>query len=483
MNKTEIKIIPTPQKAVFGAKDCTVNRCIKTNHQEFEKYLDVFTQAASKIYKADFCIGDDGIELAFDSKVKAGAYKMSVNGKSFVISASDTEGVLYGIASALQYIKIAEDGKVSVKSVEIEDYPEKPFRGLMFSNCLWYPVRAVLRYIDICFLFKINYLHIHFGDNSYYTLPSTKYPKLNRQGMFYSEEDIKCISEYAKLRGITIIPEVETPGHTKIFNKTYPHIFSCELVEDDARTVSEMGTVITSENIICAGSEASINAVFDLVDETCRLFPDTPFIHIGGDEANIESWGKCNQCRKYMQEHDIEDVYELYSEFVGRVADRVLKNGKTPVVWEGFPEKGMKYIPKETVVIQWESHYNKAQTLLDEGFKLINASWKPLYIVNHYVENWGPFEIMDWNVHNWQHWWNKSDAYLNPVNVQPTDNVLGAEICVWGLPYERAVNRVIDNLAALSERTWTTDRVCSKHEIHLKLIEVCDIAGRLIQDI
>jgi len=233
--------------------------------------------------------------------------------------------------------------------------------------------------------------------------------------------------------------------------------------------VTENGDVIDSGDLICAGNPAAMDAIKALIAEISEMFPESPYIHIGGDEANIAAWNDCEHCVKYMKENKIEDEYELYSDFVGRVAQSVLDNGKVPIVWEGFPKKGTERVPKETIVIAWESHYQLVTDLLEAGFKIINCTWQPLYIVNSLNQRWNPYDIMAWNVYNWQHWWEHSEAKLNPITVQATDQVLGAQICSWGLTYEQDINFVMENISALSERTWSVHRECNDAEFHGKM--------------
>lgn len=389
---------------------------------------------------------------------------------------------MYGIATAIQYIDI-KNGKIVVKKTEIEDYPDKPYRGLMVDLARqWHSPYTIFKYIDLCFFYKIKHLHLHFCDNERYTLPSKKYPKLNKDGNFYSAAEINDFCEYAKARGVIIVPEIEMPGHGKILNDVYSEIFSCEISGDDNLEMrSETGALITSDNIICAGSDKCFEAICDIIDETAELFKDFPYIHIGGDEAQIAVWNRCKHCREYMQKHNLKNEKALYSEYTGRVTKYVLSKNKIPIVWEGFPEEGMEMIPKETIVILWENHYNTPEALLGAGFKLINCSWKPLYVVNHYVQKWDPFTILKWNTYNWQHWWTESRASKQPIQLEPTDNVLGAQLCAWELTYEQEISRVIENLAAVSERTWTADSVCSENEFHIKLINITYRAGRLVR--
>ena len=210
------------------------------------------------------------------------------------------------------------------------------------------------------------------------------------------------------------------------------------------------------------------------------MFPDAPYIHIGGDEAMIASWKNCAVCRQYMEENGIEDEYELYSDFVGRVSRMVLARGKTPIVWEGFPKKGSHRIPKETVVMAWESYYHQSYELLEEGFQIINASWKPLYITPE--RKWTPKDILAWDLHTWSNWNFKSEAALNPIHVQPTEQLLGGMLCVWEGTFDFEFGFTMENLAAASERIWTLKRMRTDEEYAKKQYRYLGKASRLVQD-
>ena len=184
-----------------------------------------------------------------------------------------------------------------------------------------------------------------------------------------------------------------------------------------------------------------------------------------------------------MKKNEIEDVYELYSDFVGRVAQMVLDMGRTPIVWEGFPKKGAHRVPKETIVIAWESYYNYATDLLADGFKIINASWQPLYIVPGLNLTWGHKEILGWSVYGWQHWWPNSAAHLNPINVEPTEQVIGGQLSAWESTYEQEIGTVMRNLAALSERVWNVKRLWDDKTYARRYSGISQKMARLIQDI
>lgn len=465
-----IPLIPTPKKVrIYDDTITLANLSIHTNHCPWKKHISIFQDYFRRINDTVPIESCGGIELYFDSSIKASGYVFdSTNG--IRISASDEEGILYGLATALQLIKV-ENSRLSAPKFHIEDYPDKEYRGLMVDLArLWHPMHTIFRYIDICFYFKVKYLHLHFIDDQIYSLPSKHFPNISTKGKSYTFEEIETVRKYAAERNIILVPEVEVPGHARSLISAYPEVFGNNFTADCNTTIiTESGSVIDRGNIICAGNPKAMEGVTALIKEVIEMFPESPYIHIGGDEANIKAWNMCADCVQYMKNNNIEDEYELYSDFIGRVAQVVLDNGKVPIVWEGFPVKGTERVPKETIVIAWESHYHMVYDLLKEGFKVINCSWQPLYIVPNTKLRWNPSDILAWNVYNWQHWWPNSEARLNPINVAPTDAVLGGQLCSWECSYEQEVNFIMENLAAVSERTWTVRRECDDAEFQKKL--------------
>ena len=141
-------------------------------------------------------------------------------------------------------------------------------------------------------------------------------------------------------------------------------------------------------------------------------------------------------------------------------------------------------ISKDVLVIRWENHYQNVYDLLKNGFKVINCLWQPLYVVSGIFEHerYHFEDILDWNVYEWKHWWPESDASLNPIQIQPTEQVLGAQICAWELTYEREIQRIVENLAALSERSWSVKRICNKYDYQNKAYKILDKIYMLISE-
>ena len=476
------KLLPTP-KIYRENKDnrLSFSQSIISNCKVFENAIPAFNEILKKLFKISLTYEKGGLELVLDTSLAPDAYVIDTEGGSFVIRASAKEGLMYALSSTIQLITVTGN-KLSAPSLYIEDKPDKEYRSLMLDlSREWHTMDQILNFVDLCFLYKINYLHLHFIDDPRYTLPSKLFPKLSTVGESYTEEEIKKLVDYAYARGINLVPEFECPGHAGSMTTQYPDIFANASEGVGGKFYNELGEEMSGDSLLCAGSEKAFKATCDLLTEMSEMFPHSKYIHIGGDEALIQLWNQCPNCRKYMQDNGIEDVYELYSEYVARITDHVLSIGRTPIVWEGFPKKGAERISKDVVVIAWESHYHLAPDLLDEGFSIINASWQPLYIVPSLNRRWLPIDILNWNVYNWQHWWEHSVATKTPITVPETTKVMGSILCSWCITYEQEVARIMENLIAMNERVWNTKRVTSDSEYIATFKTIYPLAARIMQ--
>ena len=478
-------IIPVPKKVTEAdGKFYTKKLAVCTDVSEWNTYVDVAVDAFSRTYFTDFENAECDVVLTKDESLKAASYKINVDEK-IVVSAPDDEGICYGIATLLQLAEFDDvSGTIHVEKCTIEDWGDKDYRALMIDLVSsWHPLDKVLRLMDVCFYQKVKYVHLHLIDNTACRIPSKAYPALATPKYSYSYEDIQVMRDYANARGLKLIPEFDIPGHARRLVTTYRDTFGNVLDEgaEIEGATTEIGFHIKTDDVICAGSEKCFEGMKTLFAEVCELFPESEYIHIGGDEAYIQVWDICETCRKYMKEHGIEDRYELYSEYVARIAQVVIDLGRTPIVWEGFPRKGSERIPRQTIVCAWESHYNFAPDLLEDGFKIINGSWQPLYIVFN-SKRWTKENIMDWNVCEWQHWWQHSKATLNPIHVQDSDQVWGAQISLWGCTYENEINATVENLGAMSERCWNLERRTDEKTWHSMSDKMSRKLHRMIQD-
>ena len=480
-----LNLIPTPKSCTVH--DEALHRIPSTVCADpaFGDVTAAFADSVLKIYGISMTKAPDaGVSLLLDPALPAGAYALDSTG-GVVIRASGAEGAQYGLATVLQLLEGKGEG-LAVPSVVIEDRPDKDYRAFMIATGrIFHPFEKMLKYVDLCYYYKLKYLHLHAADADLYSLPSRAFPKLCREGKHYTFEEIEQLNAYAAARGVVLVPEIEGPGHARVLTEAYPEVFGNFV--DEARTapVAATGSKFSAHGVICVGHEPCFEGIKTLIGEIVEMFPNSPYIHIGGDEAPFDMWELCATCRAYMEKHGIASVEDLYGEFVGRVASHVLSLGKTPMVWEGVAKNSMHYVPKGTVVIAWSGVRALATDYLEQGYSIINAAWKPLYLVTRYIPHYDHYsyeDILDWDMHNWQHWAPVVPITQNPLHIEPTDKLLGTSLCAWSMECEQLISRLLECMPAFAERAWTAGRGLGLEEYCRIMRKSADKPARLIAD-
>ena len=465
----QCKLIPIPKSYDRREGSIPFVPTIECAYEPWQTYLQTYCQCASKIYRTPVTIGEGGVVVIRDESIPAEHYILDID-QRVVLRAGDHHGCLYGLASVLQLV----NKKQQWEKVHIEDYPDKEYRGFMLDLARhWHPYRQLQHYVNLCFFFKIKYLHLHLMDDEGYTLPSKVYPNLPTKGKSYTFEQIEEFRALAASRGIVLIPEIETPGHALSLMESYPEDFANRFdMEENKRDDLQMH--FHRDSVICVGSERVFGNLTKLIDEVMELFPESPYIHLGADEVQTNAWSECSVCRAYMQEKGIADEHELYAHFLAKVTNYVLEKGRTPIVWEGFSEKYNHMIDKRVVVQGFECYYQDPDKLLNAGFRVINCAWKPLYIVptryhQYHGMLWGIKELLQWNVYEWWHFSRFSSATLNPIRVPEGEQMMGAQLCSWDGTFESEMSEIVMRLTAFSEKTWTVKRYCTEQEFCKRL--------------
>lgn len=489
INYSDIPVIPMPKKVKMDETpvfDVPVLPYVYTEEESWQKHLVAFTDTVSRGHKVEFTFDKNGITVCFNGELKKGEYTL----KTFPqvkIEASSDEGVCYALATLIQLLKVV-NGEVFTCKCEIFDYPETDYRGVMacvsqskskldFNN--------LLVFADLCFLYKMNYLHIHFTDNDGYTLPSERFPKISA-GNCYSKEQIKFLNEYCKQRNITIVPEIDLPGHATAMIKNCPEVFAN--VYTEKTPLWEDGTPC-DEDSICVGKKGTFEAAETLIEELAELFPDSPYLHIGGDEVNHRVWDACDECRAFIKANGLKDSEELYAYSVKRFAEKVISLGRTPIVWEGFSEEYADIIPKECIVGVFESLYCTADKLIEKGIRVLNCSWEPLYSVSWGARPWWPdmkpwgySEILGWDKFTFKNKYMKtSPVHLNPMHLPKTDKIIGAQMCDWASYFAQKLPYIREFVPALSERLWTNERFCTDEQFFKKFCNSTAIFDELTE--
>ncbi len=424
-----------------------------------EPAVRVFREYAARRFAGKSFGGS--VQVIFDENLPW-EYTLSV-GEEVVLCASSSAGANHAFATLLQLYEEV-DGVLVLPRCEIADKADDGWRGLMvdLARC-WHEAPYLFAVADLCWLYKMNRLQLHFTDDQGIRFPFESFPEVVSE-QHYTKEELQSLIRYCRDRDIVIVPEIDAPGHARAVNTAASHIFGA------APKTAGLETTAASDIVsgIMRADEVTFDALNQMFTEVTHFFPDSPYIHIGGDEADISKWEECPKSVAYRQAHGLADVHQLYGHYVARLSQMILDLDRTPVVWEGFAEECNAMIPKGTLVMAWESYYQLAPQLLAGGFDILNVAWKPLYIVTN-GKMWDPEEILDWEKNVWTHWWEKSVASVTPVVVPKDAPIGGGQMCAWGdrmqpkhayAPRQDMIREEFGNirtrLPALAEKTWNS---------------------------
>lgn len=290
-----------------------------------------------------------------------GAYKIIIDQRGVMITAVYSTGIFYATQSLKQMLPpAAENGLLrlpyQLTGVRISDAPKFAHRGLLLDCCRHFmSVDFIKKYIDLLGYYKMNVLHWHLTEDQGWRIQIDKYPLLtevgawrteadgSRYGGFYSKDEIREIVAYAQKRHVTIIPEIELPGHSCAAIAAYPEL-SC--TKEKIEVENEWGVF---KDIYCAGDENTFVFLENVLLEVCELFPSS-YIHIGGDEAPKFRWERCERCQKRIAEEHLKDEAELQTYFIERIATFLATKGKKIIGWDEILEGG---IPEDAAIQSW----------------------------------------------------------------------------------------------------------------------------------
>ena len=384
-----IHIVPKPNKMVFrdgrfilsrSTKIRTVKNCKDT--QKLAEYLhDQFVQRVNiklkrKNIKENRTV-TNAILIRLDStleKLGPEGYRLTVSPENITIRALKPPGLFYGIQSFLQMLPddtLSPVRRIQFPSVTIEDKPRFSWRGMHLDVCRhFFPVSFIKKYIDLIALHKMNRFHWHLTEDQGWRIEIKKYPKLTEIGAwrvdrenqpwnkrtppgdgekatyggFYTQDEIRDVVQYAQDRFVTIVPEIEMPGHATAALASYP-----ELACTKGPFYVMPGGYWPGQNIFCAGKDSTFIFLEGVLEEVAGLFPG-PWIHIGGDEAFKKNWRKCPDCRERIKKEHLKNVDELQSYFIKRIEKFLISRNKKLIGWDEILEGGLA---PEATVMSW----------------------------------------------------------------------------------------------------------------------------------
>ncbi|RKE02423.1 beta-N-acetylhexosaminidase [Marinifilum flexuosum] len=332
------------------------------------------------------------INLIIDSSLESDeAYILSVDYNKVKISGKTAKGIFYGIQSLRQLIQKkarceSESEIASIPATLITDAPRYAYRGMHLDVARhFFSVDFIKRYIDILAMHKMNSFHWHLTEDQGWRIEIKKYPKLTevgalrngtivgnypgsendnlKYGGYYTQEEVKEVIAYAAKNHITVIPEIELPGHSSAAIAAYPFL-SCfpkensivpkGMISEGSKKAQRNGKPkIVQESwgvyddVYCAGKEETFEVLENILSEVIELFP-SKYIHIGGDECPKGNWKRCSLCQKRKKEHGLKDEHELQSYFIQRIEKFVNSKGKNIIGWDEILEGGLA--PNATVM-------------------------------------------------------------------------------------------------------------------------------------
>lgn len=298
-------------------------------------------------------------------------YKLQVLPNKIEIRAKTDQGAFYAVQSLRQLLPISfENGSYTTKNaaiacLSIEDSPRFTYRGMHLDvGRHFYPVDFIKKYIDALAMLKMNTFHWHLTEDQGWRIEIKSYPKLQeiaayrketlvghygnqshkfdgkRYGGYYTQEEVKEIVKYAQDRFITVIPEIEMPGHSQAAIAAYPEL-GCTGEQIEVATVWGV-----TDGVYCT-KEINFEFLENVLDEVLELFP-SEYIHIGGDEAPKKNWKKCKDCQKRIKEEGLKDEHELQNYFITRIEKYLNNKGRQIIGWDEILEGGLA--PNATVM-------------------------------------------------------------------------------------------------------------------------------------
>lgn len=354
-------------------------------------------------------VGQSGfvVFLRREDMLPAEAYRLSVQPESITVNAQSEQGVIWALTTAVHLLR---NGRLPC--CEIEDRPRYPHRGVLLDCARhFFPVETVKRVVEGMSLAKLNVLHWHLSDDQGWRIESKRFPKLQEiSGAFYTQQEIRELVEYARDRGVEVVPEVDAPGHATGILAAYP-AYSCT-----KKQVPLASTGGIYPAVLCPGKEETFHFLEELLDEILPLFPG-PRFHMGGDETLKINWETCPHCRARMQAEGLTDLNDLQGYFTKRIQSILKRHGKQAICWN---ETLLAANAPEDVQIQyWTLQHRRAmEPFLRRGGQWIYSDMFELYLDYPYSMT---------SLQKVYH----TAPHLGKALCSQKDGLLGMECCLW----------------------------------------------------
>ena len=479
--KGNLDVIPQPQEIVLARDtapfiiDRSTTIVYPATNEKMHRTADFLATFIKEMTGTEVRVSDKGkssnaIILAVDSTMgHPEGYKLQITPEKVLLTGGSEAGVFNGIQTIHKALPILKDGKVAaaLPAGTVTDFPRFRYRGFMIDvGRHFFPVSYLKQMIDLMALHNINYFHWHLTEDQGWRIEIKKYPKLTEIGSkrdstiidwetkkfdgkphsgFYTQDEAREIVRYAADRFITVVPEIDLPGHTTAALASYPEL-GC--TGGPYKVLCSFGVF---PDVLCAGNDQTLQFTKDVLDEIMDIFP-SEYIHIGGDECPKSRWEKCPKCQakikelgiKALPKHSKENQLQTY--FMSELEKEINAHGRRMLGWDEVLEGGLT--PNSTIM-SWRGIQGGIEAAR-QHHDVIMTPIQRLYFSNPRINKMTGFEWMN-RVYNFE-----------PVPAELTDAekkfVIGTQGCIWTewtADSTKMEWQILPRMAALSEIQWT----------------------------
>lgn len=487
----EIHIIPQPSSLQSTKGSFVVNGLTKIYVQKSTRdALRVAEMFSRKLQKAtgfsiavseteDEKVAENSITFSLNTKdtdAHPEGYQLSVKDKRITLTAAAPAGLFYGYQTLCQLLPAEIESHSPVQGIswtipgaEIDDKPRYEWRGLHLDVGRHYmPVEFIKEYIDNMAMHKLNTFHWHLTEDQGWRIEIKKYPKLTeigawrketlighnrdqphqfdgqRYGGFYTQDEVKEIVQYAKDRFITVVPEIELPGHATAAIAAYPEL---GVTGEQVEVVTHWGIFPDIFNV----EDETFTFLEDVLTEVIELFP-SEYIHIGGDEAIKDQWKSSESIQQQMKELGLKDEHELQSYFITRIEKFLNSKGRKLIGWDEILEGGLA---PNAAVMSWRGTEGGIAAA-KSGHKVVMSPGSHVYFDHYQADPKDePLAIGGYTTLEKVYQFEPTPAELNK---EEEKYVMGAQANVWTeyLPTPEHVEyMVFPRVSALAEVVWS----------------------------
>uniref|UniRef100_A0A8C6WJI1 Beta-hexosaminidase n=1 Tax=Neogobius melanostomus TaxID=47308 RepID=A0A8C6WJI1_9GOBI len=393
------------------------------------------------------------------------SYELTVNQLFAVLKAPKVWGALHGLETFSQLVFKDEFGTRNINATTISDFPRFAHRGILLDTSRHFlPTKVILANLETMAMNKFNVFHWHIVDDPSFPYLSKTFPQLSQKGAYhpythvYTPADVKMIIEFARLRGIRVIPEFDTPGHTLSWGGGQPDLLTpCYSGSSPSGTFGPVNPILNT----------TYDFMTQFFKEISSVFPDA-YVHLGGDEVDFTCWKSNPDIQAFMKQQGFgEDFTKLESFYIQRLLDIVGQTNKGYMIWQEVFDNGVKINPS-TVVHVWmgDGQQNEMHKVTAAGYTtVLSAPWYLDYI--SYGQDWQKYYKVE------------------PLNFDGTEEqkalVIGGEACLWG-EYVDGTNltpRLWPRASAVAERLWSAKEVTDLNDAYNRLsIHRCRMVER-----